>query len=143
MDEITLVVKHAPTKSTHQSALRVMRRRGGGGFFVGKYEKSEIKQWTALFAESIRPYKPSEPWDCPVHAEIYFFFPWPKHVSQKKKDQMSWKLTKPDLDNSEKTILDTLTKEGFLRDDSIICSKKSQKHFSDEPKVVVFLQKIS
>ena len=142
MDEITLLVKHAPTKSTHQSALRVMRRRGGG-FFVGKYEKSEIKQWTAMFAEQIRPYKPKEPWDCPTHAEIYFFFPHPKSTSDKKKTACLWKTTRPDLDNSEKTILDTLTKEGFLKDDSIICSKKSEKYLSAEPKVLVVLRKIT
>ena len=142
MDEISLLVKLAPTKSTHQSALRVMRRRDGG-FFVGKYDRSEVKQWSALFSMSIRKHAPETPWDCPTEAEIYLFFPWPKSISKKQKEKHSWKTTKPDLDNSEKAILDCLTEEGFIKDDSIICSKKSQKFFSDEPKVLIVLRKIT
>ena len=141
MDEITIVVKQSPTKSTHQSALRVMKRRGGG-FFVGKYASSAIKAWTAEFAENVRKHKPDEPWDCPVHVSIHFFFPWPESAPKKNKDKLMWKTTKPDLDNSEKTILDTLTKEGFIRDDSIICSKTSEKYFSPEPKILIVLRKI-
>lgn len=142
MDEIHIVVKQAPTKSTHQSALRVMRRKGGG-FFVGKYAKSEIKVWTAMFADAIREYKPKEPWDCPVHLEIGFYFPWPESASQKKKSSTTWKTTRPDLDNSEKTILDTLTAEGFVVDDSVICSKASYKMHSNEPKIAIFLKKLT
>jgi hypothetical protein len=142
MDTIHLLVKHPPTKSTHQSALRVMRRRGGG-FFVGKYEKSEIKQWTNTFAALIRGKKPAEPWDCPVHIEIRFYFPWPESTSQKKKESAAWKTTRPDLDNSEKTILDTLTKEGFLKDDSFICSKSSFKWYHPEPRIEIILKKLT
>lgn len=142
MDEIRLIVKHAPTKSTHQSALRVMRRRGGG-FFVGKYDKSEIKQWTAEFASIIRNHRPATPWDCPTHIEIEFHFPWPASTSDRKKQTTEYKTTRPDLDNSEKTILDTLTREGFLKDDSFICSKTSKKYHSKTPHIVIFLKKIT
>ena len=137
-----MIVNLPPTKSTHQSALRVMKRRGGG-FFVGKYDKSEVKKWTAQFAQLVKKHKPETPWDCPTHIGIKFYFPHLKSTSLKKSQECSWKTTRPDLDNSEKTILDTLTKEGFLTDDSVICSKMSSKFLSPDPRIEIYLKKIS
>lgn len=102
-------------------------RRKGGGFFVGKYQKSKIKNWSRQFAEDIRNSKPKTPWDCPISISIKFKFPWNKSAPAKLKSKKMWKTTRPDLDNMEKTILDVLVDEGFMVDDSLICSKSSFK----------------
>lgn len=131
-----------PTTATHQSSLRVMKRKNGP-YFVGKFAKAPVKSWIQEFQMKIRQYKPDVAWDCPVHAHIEFKFPWNKSAPKKFINNDGWKTTRPDLDNMEKMILDSLTSEGFLVDDSIICSKTTMKMHSPSPKILIILRKIA
>jgi Holliday junction resolvase RusA-like endonuclease len=141
MNAILLNVNIVPTTATHQSSLRVLKGRGGK-FFIGKYKKSKLKDWIEEFKLKIKSSKPAAPLDGPIEAKLEFYFPYPKSTSKTKCQTESWKTTRPDLDNMEKMILDTLTDEGFLTDDSIICHKYSIKKLSDKPRIFIHLKKI-
>lgn len=102
-------------------------RRKGGGFFVGKYAKSGAKLWAKQLAEKMAPYKPREPIQGPVMVEIVWVFPYPSGTPAKRQLDLSWRLQRPDLDNMEKGVLDLLTQEGFLVDDSQVVGKLTFK----------------
>jgi len=142
MDEIIIDVNIIPTKATHQSSLRIMRRKSGQ-MFVGKFAKSAIKGWIEEFKLKIRKHRPAKPWDCPTEVNIEFKFPWNKSTPQKYLLKEEWKTTRPDLDNMEKVVLDSLTDEGFLVDDSIICLKTTSKKHSSTPKILIKLKQIA
>lgn len=125
-----------PSRATHQSALRVMKRRGGG-FFVGKYAKSGAKKWSNELAEKLRPFKPPRPFSEPVHIDVIWVFDYPKSTPQKNREKYSWRMKRPDLDNMEKGVLDLLTKEGFFLDDSQIVSKFTAKMEGTEPCIII------
>jgi len=141
MNAILMNVNIVPTTATHQSSLRVLKGKGGK-FFIGKYKKSKLKDWIDEFKYKIRQFKPAFPLEGPIQAKIEFYFPYPKSISKTKSQGESWKITRPDLDNMEKMIFDTLTEEGFMTDDSIICSKVSVKKLSNNPRIFIQLTKI-
>lgn len=141
MHEIHFDVKLEPTKATHQSCLRVMRRRGGG-MFVGKYANSKVKLWVSDFSKIIAKHRPSTPYDFPVSLFIKFRFPHLKSSSSEYKKNPQWKTTRPDLDNMEKVILDSLTEQGFFVDDSIVCSKTTEKVHDANYGIEILIRKI-
>ena len=111
--------------------------------FVGKYQKSEFRNWLQEFKLKIKNSIPSSPLTGPIEAEIEFYFPYNKSASKKIIDAESWKITRPDLDNMEKSIFDCLTEQGFIEDDSLICRKLSIKKYSPKPRIVIKLTKIT
>jgi Holliday junction resolvase RusA-like endonuclease len=142
MSEITMEVNIIPTKATHQSSLRIMKSKSGR-MFVGKFAKSAIKSWITEFNLKIKRFRPDVPWDGPTEVNIQFKFPWNKSTPRKYLNREEWKTTRPDLDNMEKVILDSLTSEGFLVDDSIICLKTTSKKCSNTPCIIITLRQIT
>jgi len=142
MNSILLNVNIIPTRTTHQSALRILKGKGGK-MFVGKYQKSEFRAWLEEFKLKIKKSVPTEPLAGPIEAEIEFYFPYNKSASDKLKETESWKVTRPDLDNMEKSIFDCLTDMGFIEDDSLICRKISIKRYSPKPRIFIKLTKIT
>lgn len=130
-----------PSRSTHQASLRVMRRKGGG-FFVGKYAKSGAKLWAKELASKMAPYKPKEPIQGPVCVEIAWVFPYPSGTPYKKRLPLSWRTQRPDLDNMEKGVLDLLTSEGFLLDDSQVVFKLTTKMNGLAPCIKIVIQSL-
>lgn len=130
-----------PTKATHQSSLRIMKSKSGR-MFVGKFAKSSINAWIKEFELHILKHKPTNPWDGPVSVYIEFRFPWNKSAPKKYLNREEWKTTRPDLDNMEKVILDSLTRTGFIVDDSIICYKTTSKKHSNNPGITIKLTQI-
>lgn len=141
MSEIIMEVNIIPTKATHQSSLRIMKSKSGK-MFVGKFAKSSINSWIKEFEYSISKHKPPIPWDGPVQVAIDFRFPWNKSAPKKYLNREEWKTTRPDLDNMEKVILDSLTRTGFIVDDSIICYKITSKKHSNNPGISIRLTQI-
>ena len=74
----------------------------------------------------------------PLESEVLAFFPIPKAASKKKKqfmvDNVIANTHKPDIDNIEKSILDSLNGLAY-DDDSQIISLKGEKRYSDNPRV--------
>lgn len=137
--ELTILLLVEPSRATHQSSLRVMKRRGGG-FFVGKYEKSAAKQWSRRLAELLAPYKPCKPLEGPLKVSIAWTFPYPKGTASKRAVKRSWRESRPDLDNMEKGLLDLLVDEGFMLDDSQVTAKHTMKFNGTEPSIFIRIE---
>jgi Holliday junction resolvase RusA-like endonuclease len=114
-----------PPTSTHQSALRVMRRKDGGSF-VGKYTKSEVKKWETHFKILLRKQKPKKTYTSgtPVRLVFALFYKAPK--SRPCKD-IEWKITKPDADNVVKVMMDALVSEGYIETDQQVADLRVMK----------------
>ena len=136
-----MFVNIEPTRSTHQSSLRVLRGRGGK-FFVGKMSTSSHKKWVTEFEKTISAAKPDFPFDSETKVYLGFYFSHLKSCPKKLLDKTVFKITSPDLDNLEKSVLDSLVRTGFLVDDSIVCSKVSEKFHSDRAGIEIRIEKI-
>jgi Holliday junction resolvase RusA-like endonuclease len=139
MKEIRFFVKVEPTRTTHQSSLRILKGRNGR-MFVGKMSSSPHKKWITLFEQLIKKYRPAKPIGEPVSAEMHFFFPHTKSTRKSLIDSTMHKTTRPDLDNLEKSILDSLVRCGFVEDDSLICEKISSKWHSPDFGIHIILK---
>lgn len=62
----------------------------------------------------------------PAHVEITFIYPRPKYL---KGEILKVKMTKPDLDNLVKTILDALTGAAVWTDDNLVVSLSCSKFY--------------
>lgn len=78
-----------------------------------------------------------------VKATIHCYYSIAKSTSKKKREQMVQGIVrptkKPDLDNVAKSILDSLNKIAY-EDDSQVVSLCIDKYYSEEPRVVLFLE---
>jgi Holliday junction resolvase RusA-like endonuclease len=122
------VVDLAPIKATHQSALRVMRRKDGTSF-VGKYDKGPVKRWMEDFERLASIHKPDKPFDGPLELTLWFGFP----LILSDKGQTGPMPTRPDFDNLAKSVCDSLTKCGFWHDDSQVVFGKVMKFRTPKP----------
>ena len=95
------------------------------------YKKKALKQAETHYMDSI----PSgHPYIGPVSVHIEFSYPWRKAEPKKNRvDGRKWKNTKPDLDNSAKTLIDCLAKRGHFSDDAQIAELTVMKVWSDSP----------
>ncbi|RJQ87750.1 MAG: RusA family crossover junction endodeoxyribonuclease [Desulfobacteraceae bacterium] len=77
-------------------------------------------------------------WDGPVIADVWFYLPWPKGLSQKKR-RSTVPTTKPDRDNLLKCVKDALNKI-IWRDDALVFSGATEKRYGDPPRVEIDLR---
>jgi Holliday junction resolvase RusA-like endonuclease len=69
----------------------------------------------------------------PVSMEIVFYMPAPKvHKGE------TWHAVRPDLDNLEKLLLDSMNGM-LLKDDALVCYKISQKRYAVNDKTGIFV----
>jgi Holliday junction resolvase RusA-like endonuclease len=85
----------------------------------------------AIFLQS--QHNTSKLYEGPLHLDVTFFFPYPKHFSRKKREESEFKESKPDLSNLVKFVEDIAT--GILyHDDAIISSISAKKVYAIEPR---------
>jgi Holliday junction resolvase RusA-like endonuclease len=125
MINFTIIIDPSPT---HQSALRVLKNKQGK-MFIGKMGNSKATKWKQEFMYKAKAYKPDKPFDCPLEVTINFQYAYLKKHTKSEKGSLLFKTTRPDLDNLEKMVLDSLTECGFMVDDSLVVVKKSSKTF--------------
>lgn len=132
---INFTIKIDPSP-THQSALRVLKNKQGK-MFVGKMANSKATKWKQEFMYKANAHKPAKPLDCPIEITIDFTYPYLKKHTKAEKARTFPKTTRPDLDNLEKMVLDSLTQCGFMVDDSLVVKKHSSKMFSDSSFIAI------
>jgi len=79
----------------------------------------------------------------PISIQIVYEMPIPSSLSKKKRDSMvgMYHTKKPDLDNLDKAILDSLSGQVFY-DDGQVVSLSSTKKYSNEPKTIVVIRSL-
>lgn len=94
------------------------------------YDSATAEGWKGLIAEAARKYLPKEPIEGPVSVYCRFLFKRPQRLMRKKDPiERIPHTAKPDRDNLDKAVLDTLTQIGFWRDDSQVCAGKVEKFY--------------
>jgi Holliday junction resolvase RusA-like endonuclease len=111
---------------THQSALRVLKRKGGG-MFIGKMKSSPAIKWKTAFESLLQATKPKVTMDGVLRASINFAYPLLK--KHKTRPVVEAKITRPDCDNLVKSVLDSLVNCGYIVDDSNIAHLSVSKHY--------------
>lgn len=116
------VVKGSPsTKTAQQKGLRVV---GGHAQF---FEKKEVSQAKADLADQLMCHIPDEPYKGNIYLRIMWLF---CKTSLLKREQRTFKQSRPDLDNLCKGCLDVMTDVGFWDDDAQIVKMELQKAWS-------------
>lgn len=109
--------------------------------FKGKarvYDPGTAEGWKSSIAEAARKFKPEQQISQPVFVGCVFILPRPKNhfgtgkrSTQLRPDAPYFCAKKPDLDNYEKAVWDTLVVLGFLLDDALIVHSDSVKLYSN------------
>ena len=113
-----------PTKTNQEKGINFKTRR--------VYTTSELKDVEAKFDAYLFPHRPASPLNGPVRLYVRWMFP----VVGEHKDG-EWKTTKPDVDNSVKTLIDRMTRLGFWKDDAQIASLSDEKVFAEIPGIYI------
>jgi Holliday junction resolvase RusA-like endonuclease len=131
-----------PISATHQSSLRILKTRSGR-LFVGKSSSSKIKTWISRFESAVLSNGiPKSPIDGPIAVNISFRFSYNKSVRKRDIGKFIWKATRPDLDNMEKSILDSLSRIGVITEDKNVVSKTSEKCYCPNPGIYIHIEKL-
>lgn len=122
-----------PTATAQQKGVFVVN--GRPRFFV----KKPVKQTEGFLAALISMHAPDEPFDCPMSLTVRWTFPFRK--SERKSVVRAGvdvpHVSRPDLDNIEKSLLDVLTRLNFWTDDSLVAEKRTSKHWGAKPGIEI------
>lgn len=119
-----------PARVTHQSGTRYAQKR--------TYKTKALQAWEAELMEKLRPWLPSEPIEGPVILTAAFGY-----KPSKKSDIGKWKITKPDTDNSIKTVKDVLTRLGFWKDDAQVVFEVCKKLWVSDPGISLVIEELA
>jgi len=109
-----------------------LRRRANGAMSIANYTPKDhpvtsMKQAVQLVAKSEMKKRKITQFDGPVHVDVVAWFPRPVSKVWKTKPMPAyWHTSKPDRDNLDKAVLDSMTGVVF-RDDSQVCSGHVEK----------------
>jgi Holliday junction resolvase RusA-like endonuclease len=131
-----------PPKSTHQAALRILRRHDGTQF-VGKFATSKGKRVEGELLTLFAPFRPAAPMQGPLSLAVNWSYPWRK--SEKKKNRERGEMpcdVRPDCDNLSKFVCDILTRLAFWNDDGQVCDLRFRKYWSEKPGIGITIDPV-
>lgn len=131
MDKINIWIPGQPSRTTHQSGTRYTRHGNR------TYKTKALKEWEDHLVDQLRDSIPEKPIEGPIELKVTFGY-----KPTRKADLWKWKLTKPDTDNSIKTLKDVMTGLGFWNDDAQVSFETCKKMWVDEPGIVIQIQEL-
>lgn len=129
MAGITIWLPGQPARVTNQSGVRHLHNGRS-------YKTPALKAWEKELAVKLRPYAPDQPIDGPVELRVCFGY-----EAKAKRDLWKWKITRPDTDNSIKTVKDVMTKLGFWHDDAQVSKETCKKMWVDVPGIAIYVRR--
>ena len=110
------------------------------GKFAQVYNPKTADDWKMIVRhEAKRAWMQSgnqNPWEGALRVDLAFYFPRPKNHfrsnGELKPTAPRWHTSKPDRDNSDKSVLDALTNLGIWRDDKQVSDGRIQKKYATE-----------
>lgn len=104
-----------------------------GGFTRVYNPKGKHDDWKLIVRAAAQERWDGQPFTGPLCVNLTFYFPRPKsHYrsnGELKPNAPRWHTQKPDRDNSDKLILDTLTNLGVWLDDKQVCDGRIRKFY--------------
>ena len=95
------------------------------------YDPGTAEGWKSLIALAARDHLPPSPLACPVRVDVEFYFRRPLRLQKKSSPEGYIPHTaKPDRDNLDKALLDTLTQIGFFQDDALVVEGTITKRYT-------------
>jgi len=135
--QINFFVNCIPPKSTHQSGLRIIRKKDGTQF-IGKFASSKSKHAQDDLMTLFAPFRPPIPLEGALIVKIEWFYPFRKSESKKNIERGFIPCdTRPDCDNLTKGVCDILTRLGFWRDDAQIADMNFKKFWALKPGIEI------
>lgn len=128
--QIVVWIPGQPARVTHQSGTRYSNRR--------TYKTKSLLEWEARLKEGLEAAKPKKPLSGPVQLKVTWGF-----KAKTKKDIFTYKLTRPDTDNMQKTLKDVMTLMGYWDDDSQVVYEICKKMWVDEPGIVIKVEELA
>lgn len=124
---------------------RPLTGRGPGGRPV-VYTPAATRQAERDVIALVADEAPAEPIVDPVEIELVFRLPvpssWPAWKRKAALLGVVRPTSRPDLDNLEKLLYDSLGRAGYWRDDSQIVASRSRKTYSERPGTEVYIRSI-
>lgn len=97
------------------------------------YKSKTLLETERLYRAQLIPHKPEKPVEGAVRLLIVLYF-------DKKSPKKLWgkfKITRPDIDNFCKALIDQMTKVGFWIDDSQIADYHVKKYYAEQASIYV------
>lgn len=139
---IDFFVNCIPPKSTHQAALRILKRHDGTQF-VGKFASSKGKRVENELMTLFTPYRPQTQLQGPLSLTVGWYYPWRK--SEKKTNREKGFIpcdVRPDCDNLAKFVCDILTRLAFWNDDGQVADLNFFKCWSEKPGIKIKIESL-
>lgn len=101
------------------------------------HDSAELHAVKAKLRGHLAKYVPAEPIQGATRVMVKWCYP-----ITGKHHNGEWKTTKPDTDNLQKALLDSMTKLGFWKDDAQVASQIVEKFWSDVPGIFVYITQL-
>jgi Holliday junction resolvase RusA-like endonuclease len=109
---------------------RAFARKVGGRYVARVFEAGTAEEWKSRVVVAARPYRPQTPIGGPVAVQIEFHIPRPKSRCRKRDPEGFIPcVSRPDIDNLAKAVLDALQQDGWWRDDAQVMYLEVTKHY--------------
>lgn len=120
-----------PTKTHHDKNMTVVK---------GKpimYDSAELKNVKQKLVAHLSQHAPDDMFKPPIQVTISYMYPAdPKHPS------LTWKTTKPDVDNMTKALLDAMRVCKFFKDDAQVAALQTCKYYWQHEGIVVSIMEM-
>jgi len=136
----TIYIPCVPPKATHQGSAMILRRKDGSPF-VGKAAGSAGAKAKRNLLNLLLVHTPKVPFEGATEVHVKLIFPWRKSEPKKNKEQGQIPMiTKPDLDNLSKMILDSMADANwFTGGDQQVYHLSLSKYWGDADKIGIYI----
>ena len=101
------------------------------------YDPPAVKDAKNKLAAHLSKYAPSKPYTGAVRLATKWCFPL-----KGKHHDGDWRSSRPDTDNLQKLLKDTMTKLGFWKDDALVCSEICEKFWAATPGLYIRIEEL-
>lgn len=129
-------MKKIPTVTHQQKKVTVVKNKQGKSV-PRFFETPELKSARQFFMGHLGPHVPDEPFMQGLRLTVKWCFP-----RNGKYHDGAYKITKPDLDNSNKLLQDCMTNLGFWKDDNLIASLIAEKFWTDVSGIYIRIEEL-
>lgn len=121
-----------PPETTHQTK-QVAVVKGKPQF----YEPTELKEARSKLSAHLARHVPPVKYTGAIRVIVKWCFP----ITGKHQDG-EYKITKPDLDNAVKLLMDVMVSLGFFKDDAIVSSLILEKFWAAKPGIYISIESL-
>lgn len=127
---ITLCVRGDPSAQPRARGM-AFRSKKSGKWTARVYNPDDADGWKARVQVEAIKQRPESPWTGPLRIDASFFFARPKYLMKASSPEGKVRHTaKPDRDNLDKAVLDTLKQARFFKDDAQVCDGEIRKFYA-------------